>query len=204
MKKLNPLMLSLAAAIALTGCMNQPKPGSPESAVLIQQKKEEKAQEANQAKIDAMPDWAKVPPESDLAIYGVGQSTHSDMSTARRAAIVRAQAQIAENMDSRLAQSTKVWFDESTFDATGNSDKVDQAIKTVVAETNLRGLKVKEVEFVATGAKVTAYALIEYPIGEANRALVEQIQKDAALAQEARKNDAFKELEAEVERLKKS
>jgi len=203
MKTVQVIAFSIATSVVLTGCVNQPKPGSPESAALIQQKKEEKVQEANQARIDALPDWAKIPPESDLAIYGVGSSTHSDMSTARRAAVVKAQAQIAENLDSRLSQATKVWFDESTFDATGNSDKVEQAIKTVVAETNLRGLKVKEVEFVATGTKVTAYALIEYPIGEANRALVEQIQKDAALAQEARKNDAFKELEAEVERLKK-
>lgn len=203
MKTSHTLMVALTTTFIMSGCVNQPKPGSPESAALIQQKKEEKVQEANQAKIDALPDWAKTLPESDLAIYGVGSSTHSDMSTARRAAIVKAQAQIAENLDSRLSQSTKVWFDESTFDATGNSDKVEQAIKTVVAETNLRGLKVKEIEFVATGTKVTAYALIEYAIGDANRALVEQIQKDAALAQEARKNDAFKELEAEVERLKK-
>ena len=194
----------VSSSILLTGCMNQPKPGSPESAALLQQKKVEKTQEANQARLDAMPDWAKILPESDLAVYGVGTSTHSDMSTARRAAIVKAQAVIAEAMDARLSQSTKVWFDESTFDATGNSDKVEQAIKTVVAETNLRGLKVKEIEFVATGAKVTAYALVEYPIGDANLSLVKKIQEDAQLVQEARKNDAFKELEAEVERLKKS
>jgi hypothetical protein len=204
MKKFIILALSLTTTIAMTGCVNLPKPGSPESAVLMQQEEDEKTQEANQAKLDALPEWAKIPPASNLAIYGVGSSTHSDMSTARRAAIVKAQAQIAENLDSSLSQSTKVWFDESTFDVTGNSDKVEQAIKTVVAETNLRGLKIQEIEFVATGSKVTAYALIEYPIGEANRALVEQIQKDAALTQEARKNDAFKELEAEVERLKES
>ena len=35
----------------------------------------------------------------------------------------------------------------------------------------------KEVKFAATGSKVTAYALIEYPIGDADRALVEEIQK---------------------------
>ncbi|MBU24829.1 MAG: hypothetical protein CMD99_02235 [Gammaproteobacteria bacterium] len=204
MKTSHKLLILLTTGFILTGCINQPKPGSPESAALIQQKKEEKVQEANQAQIDALPEWAKIPPESDLAIYGVGSSTHSDMSTARRAAIVKAQAQVAENLDSRLSQSTKVWFDESTFDATGNSDKVEQAIKTVVAETTLRGLKIKEIKFAATGSKVTAYTLIEYPIGDANRALVEQIRKDAALAQEARKNDAFKELEAEVERLKNS
>ena len=203
MNKLITMTATLAASLLLTACANQPKPGTPESTLIIQEKKEEKAQESNQAKLDAMPDWAKTPPTSDLAIYGIGSSTHSDMSTARRAAIVRAQAEVASQLDARLSQLTKVWFDETTFDATGNSDKVEQAIKTVVAETNLTGLKVKDTDFVATGSKVTAYALVEYPIGDANRALVQKIQKDAALAQEARKNDAFKELEAEVDRLKK-
>ena len=203
MRRTHILVAIVAASTTLTGCLNQPKPGTPESAALIQKEKEEKVQESNQARLDAMPDWVKSPPASDLAIYGIGSSTHSDMSTARRAAIVKAQAEVAGQLDALFSSMTKVWFDESTFDATGNSDKVEQAIKTVVAETNLRGLKVKETEFLATGTKVTAYALIEFPIGDANRAMVEQIQRDAALAQEARKNDAFKELEAEVERLKK-
>ena len=184
-------------------CANQPKPGTPESALIIQEKKEEKAQESNQAKLDAMPDWAKTPPTSDLAIYGIGSSTHSDMSTARRAAIVRAQAEVASQLGARLSALGKLWFDDETFNTTGNSDKFAETIKTLIEETNLTGLKVKDTDFVATGSKVTAYALVEYPIGDANRALVQKIQKDAALAQEARKNDAFKELEAEVDRLKK-
>ena len=194
--------ISLVAVIVLSGCAYQPKPGSVEATALIQEKIEQKALEANREKIDELPDWATTPPQSDLAIYGVGSSTHSDMSTARRAAIVKAEAEIAEKLDSLLSQSTKVWFDESTYDATGNSDKVSQAIKSVVKETNLRGLTVKEIKFIATGSKVTAFALIEYPIGQANKALVQQIQKDAALSQEARKNEAFKKLEAELERLK--
>lgn len=202
MNKITLASTVLLSSLVLTGCANQPKPGTPESAALIQKEKEERMQENNQARLDAMPAWVVNPPVSDLAMYGVGSSTHSDMSTARRAAVVKAQADVAGQLDALLSSMTKVWFDETTFDATGNSDKVEQAIKTVIAETNLRGLKVKETEFLATGSKVTAYALVEYPIGEANRALVQQIQRDAGLAQEARKNDAFKELEAEVERLK--
>lgn len=201
MKPSQTLVVAGVASFCLVGCVNQPKPGTPESALLIQQKIEEKAKEVNQAKIDAMPEWAKVPPESDIALYGVGTSTHSDMSTARRAAVVKAQAEIAESLQTELTQNSKVWFDEATFDITGNSDKVEQAIKLVVSMT-LRGLNVKDVQFVATGSKVTAYALVEHPIGDANRALVEQISKDDALTQEARKNKVFEELEAEIKRLK--
>ena len=136
-----------------------------------------------------------------MAIYGIGDSLHSDLSTARRAATLKAQAAIAEATESFIAAQTKVFFDSQTLEATGNSDMVDQVIKNVVKETQLRGAKIKDSKFVATNGKVQAYVLVEYPIGAANLALVDQIKKDAELTQRARRSEAFKELEKEVERM---
>ena len=193
-----------AATLILTGCVNQPKPGTPESAALIQEKKIEKATEALDKRISEAPEWYLTPPASDLAIYGIGDSLHSDLSTARRAATLKAQAAIAEATESFIASQTKVFFDGETFEATGNSDMVDQVIKNVVKETQLRGAKIKDSKFVATNGKVQAYVLVEYPIGAANQALVDQIKKDATLTQRARRSEAFKELEKEVERIRNS
>ena len=117
---------------------------------------------------------------------------------------MKAQAAIAEATESFIASQTKVFFDGETFEATGNSDLVDQVIKNVVKETQLRGAKLKDSKFVATNGKVQAYVLVEYPIGAANQALVDQIKKDATLTQRARRSEAFKELEKEVERMKNS
>jgi len=193
-----------AVSLILSGCVNQPKPGTPESAALIQEKKIEKATEALDKRISEAPDWYLTPPTSDLAIYGIGDSLHSDLSTARRAATLKAQAAIAEATESFIAAQTKVFFDSQTFEATGNSDMVDQVIKNVVKETQLRGAKIKDSKFVATNGKVQAYVLVEYPIGAANQALVDQIKKDAELTQRARRSEAFKELEKEVERMRNS
>lgn len=202
MANLKLVLLSLTAAGILGGCVNEPKPGTPESAALIQEKKIEKATEALEDRISEAPDWYLTPPASDFAIYGIGDSLHSDLSTARRAATLKAQAAIAESTESYIASQTKVFFDGDTFGATGNSDIVDQVIKNVVRETQLRGAKVKDSKFVAVEGKVQAYVLVEYPIGAANQALVDQIKKDATLTQQARRSEAFKELEKEVERLK--
>ena len=193
-----------ATSLILAGCVNQPKPGTPESAALIQEKKKEKATEALDKRISEAPDWYLTPPASDLAIYGIGDSLHSDLSTARRAATLKAQAAIAEATESFIASQTKVFFDGDTFEATGNSDIVDQVIKNVVKETRLRGAKVKDSKFVAVDGKVQAYVLVEYATGSANQALVDEIRKDATLTQRARRSEAFKELEKEVERMRNS
>jgi len=97
-----------------------------------------------------------------------------------------------------------VFFDGETFETTGNSDIVDQVIKNVVKETRLIGAKVKETKVVAVDGKVQAYVLVEYPIGAANQTLVNEIKKDATLTQRARRSEAFKELEKEVERMRNS
>lgn len=204
MANIKALSISLIAASILVGCVNQPKPGSPESAVLIQEKKKEQATAALDKRISEAPDWYLTPPQSDLALYGIGDSLHSDLSTARRAATLKAQAAIAESTESYIASQTKVFFDGDTFEATGNSDVVDQVIKNVVKETQIRGAKIKDSKFVAVDGKVQAYVLVEYPIGAANQALVDQIKQDAKLTQQARRSEAFKELEKEVERLKAS
>ena len=193
-----------ATSLILAGCVNQPKPGTPESAALIQEKKKEKATEALDKRISEAPDWYLTPPASDLAIYGIGDSLHSDLSTVRRAATLKAQAAIAEATESFIASQTKVFFDGDTFEATGNSDIVDQVIKNVVKETRLRGAKVKDSKFVAVDGKVQAYVLVEYATGSANQALVDEIRKDATLTQRARRSEAFKELEKEVERMRNS
>ena len=193
-----------AASLIVTGCVNQPNPGTPESAALLQEKQKERATEALEKRISEAPDWYLNPPASDLALYGIGDSRHSDLSTARRAATMKAQAAIAEATESFIASQTKVFFDGETFETTGNSDIVDQVIKNVVKETRLIGAKVKETKVVAVDGKVQAYVLVEYPIGAANQTLVNEIKKDATLTQRARRSEAFKELEKEVERMRNS
>ena len=48
MKTVNIIVGTLTTTLILSGCANNPKPGSPESAALIQQKKKKKYKEVNQ------------------------------------------------------------------------------------------------------------------------------------------------------------
>jgi hypothetical protein len=66
----------------------------------------------------------------------------------------------------------------------------------------LKGAKVKDAAFVAVDGKVQAYVLVEYPTGAAKKTLIEEIQKDKDLTQKARRSEAFRELEKEIDRLR--
>ena len=57
----------------------------------------------------------------------------------------------------------------------------------------------EEVKIVPVGTSYRTYVLLAYPIGEANRVLVDQLRKNTVLAAKIRSVKAFKELENEVD-----
>ena len=189
-------------SLILTGCVNQPKPGTPESAALIQEKKLEKTNEALEERISQIPDWYNKPPKSDYAFYGVGDSLQNDLRTARRSATLSARADIAAQLEVYVTGKASSFADGDTSNATGNSDIFEEVIKSTVREINLNGASIKETKVVASGGKVQAFVLVEFPKGDANQELVKQIKKNAKLTQRARRSEAFKELEKEVERMR--
>ena len=52
--------------------------------------------------------------------------------------------------------------------------------------------------------KFQFYVLLEYPIGQANQALLNQIKKDEILSTQKDADKAMAELEAEIEKRRKS
>ncbi len=65
----------------------------------------------------------------------------------------------------------------------------------LISEANLTGYAVKEQKFIPSGGQYRAYVLLQYPLGSANRLLVDQVGKDAALQGQLRASKAFRELE---------
>jgi len=193
----------LSATFVISGCVNQPKEGSPEAAYALKQEKIERADEARQKIIDAEPDWYQKPPaDTTETLYVVTQARHDDSALARISALELAKGQMAGKIQTYVSTQIKTFFGDKVV-GTGNTVSIDGTVKTVAPEVTLRGLAESDSKAVVAEGKVTVYLLTQYPLGEANTLLLEAIRKDKTLELEAQKNDAFKELEAEVERLKK-
>ena len=189
-------------SLILTGCINQPKPGSPEAAALIEEKKIDKATENLEKRIEGEPKWATERPKKPGFLYGFGESLQDDISTARRSATLKAQVDIAGQIRQSVSNLTKGFQDQSTITATGNSDVYGEVNKRVIAELEIKRASVKETKVIAVGGKVQAWVLVEYPEYEVKREVVDQIKKDKEASQQANKLELFKELEKEVERMR--
>ena len=79
------------------------------------------------------------------------------------------------------------------------SQQFTQATKTVVS-TTLSGTRVKDKKYSKDGDIYRAYVIVEYPVGAANEALLQQIKKNEQLLTRLRASQAYKELDAEVKK----
>jgi hypothetical protein len=154
----------------------------------------------SQTEAGDIPDWFLTLPEDPNYVFAAKTATSQDMQLAIDKATTDARAEIGRTVELKLEGLQKS-FDEEVGvreNATLLS-QYTQATKTVVS-TSLSGSKVKDKEFFKDGEIWRSYVLVEYPIGEANNAFVQQIKKQEELYTRFRSSETFKELEDEVKK----
>jgi len=89
---------------------------------------------------------------------------------------------------------------------TGENEPIQQEskiiTKNVTIEAKLAGYKQIQAEAQNVGSKFQVYILLEYPIGQANQALVNQIKDNEILSTQQSADEALAELEAEINKKK--
>ena len=191
----------LLVSVVVIGCSSNPAPGTPAAAAAQEEEKQERQKTIQETAVEEAPEWYLRPPVSDTALYGIGEALQDSLKAARRASVLSAQADLANRVQGYVKGKTEAMFDSETFEALGIDQFVTDVIKSVTGPTQLSGLTVLDSKFVAVEGKIQGYAIVEYPVGLANRALVNELKRDQRLAQEARRSKAFAELEEEISRL---
>ena len=200
-------LLTYAGIITLLITLNAcaPRPGTPEAALKIK-KEAIKVQEKKVDKtVSSIPQWCLNPPQSDLAFSACGFGNSSNMNMAKSRALLSAKRDLVDTFKSYV--STKM---EDFIKTTGTSanEQVKQAseivTKNISVETKLTGYRQKKTEVFSIDGKYQFYILLEYPVGQANQALLDQIKKDEILSTQKDADKAMAELEAEIEKRRKS
>ena len=191
----------LIIGMLVLGCASNPAPGTTAAAAAQEEEKQERQKTIQETAVDEAPDWYVTPPVSDTALYGIGEALQDTLKAARRASVLSAQADLASRVEGYVKGKTEAMFDSETFEALGVDQFITDVIKSVTGPTQLSGLTVLDSKFVAVEGKIQAYAIVEYPVGVANRALVDELKRDQRLDQEARRSKAFAELEEELANL---
>lgn len=154
--------------------------------------------DANKDTLKKMPDWFIEPPSDASYLYATATMTSRDLQMSVEKAKVQAQNNLAEQLGTNLGALTKQFREEVGFQEDSEMlESMSQAIKLVTQQT-LIGARIDKREVMAEGDIYRAYVLMSLPIGEASRALMEQIKANKRLYTEFKASKAFQELDAEL------
>lgn len=188
------LPFALAAVALLAAC--SPDPGSPAWTASQAQKREEARAAAVKGAVDEIPSWYSAAADDEFSITAPGTAASTDLQFALDKAVLAAKRSLADRLNSKLSAKIKEFTAEAT---TGEIPQVtsesERTTINLISEVTLTGYAVKEQKFIPSGGQYRAYVLLQYPLGSANRLLVEQVGKDAALQGRLRASKAFQELE---------
>jgi hypothetical protein len=194
--------LAAFLVIALQGCAT-PKPGSPEAKALVIKEIQEQKAEAVEDTVSNMPSWCIKIPTSDLAQYSCGSGLSSNLNVARTRALLEAKRILADQFYGKISDSIKVAITSGGSEENEEIlQKITTATKNIIIEAKLTGYSQKETETQAIGAKYRHYVLLEYPLGVANTAFINELKQNESIRTDAAAEKALAELEAEINKRK--
>ena len=156
--------------------------------------------ELSQADAGDFPEWYLNTPTDPNYIFVPRSATSRDMQLSIDKAVTDARAEVGRIVETKVEALQKSFSEEvGVGDNSTLLQQFTSASKTVVS-TSLSGSQVKKQEVLKDGEVWRSYVLVEYPIGEANVAFMQQMKKQEELYTRYRSSETFKELEEEVKK----
>ena len=158
---------------------------------------------SEQAMADAdtaeIPSWFVNPPEDPNYFFTASTAASRDLQTAINQATTDARAELGRNVEVQVEAMQKNFTEEVGVDEDATFRQMFEEVSRTVVATSLSGSQVKEQHHERDGNMWRAYVLMEYPIGAANKQLMEQLQEEEEMYTRFRQSQAFEELEQAVQ-----
>jgi len=150
-----------------------------------------------------IPEWFLNPPSDPNYLFASNQANSKQMQLALDKAAVDARAEIGRQYEVKIKNYQKKFDEEigDPADATINS-LFSQVTKTVVS-TVLSGSQIIKKNVCEKDMGYDGFVLVQYPVGAANEAFLQQLKKNNELKIRYEATKAFEELEKEVEEYEK-
>jgi hypothetical protein len=192
------VVLILAGSF-LVGCAATP--GTPAAVYEQEEKKEEARVEAAKTTVSELPDWYTKLPQDAHAVYAAGTATSPDLQLAMDKGTLNAKRTLADRINGLISSKMKEFVSEvGQGEDTQVITEVERVTTNLITEVNVAGYSQADAKVLSQGNKYRAYVLLQYPIGKANRLLMDQVKKSRVLESKLRASKAFKELEEEIKR----
>jgi len=145
-----------------------------------------------------VPDWYTNVPKDPSMFFAPSSQVSSDMQLAVDKAMNAARTELGRMVETKISGLQKR-FTEETGTANNSQllDMFTQASKNVVS-TSLSGSKESKKKIVKDGNNWRAYVLVEYSVGAASEALMQQIKTNEQMYTRFRASKAFEDLDKET------
>jgi hypothetical protein len=179
--------LALIAALSMTGCHRS----ASKSGMLPPPSRET---------VKHLPDWYLKPPKDNNYLFGAATAVSQDLQVAIDKAQAEGRNLVAQQLEVKYGSLTKRFVEE-----TGKSvdsqllDQYTSVYKGTVSQV-LYGSRPRQATVRAEGPVYRAFVLMEVPTGEAAKKLMEQVKANELLYTRFRASEAFKELDAEIQK----
>ena len=154
--------------------------------------------------LDNIPDWFKSQPNESENIFSAATAVTPDMQFSIDAAVLNAKVILADRINSRMrsqAKQFKAKVGSGDLDASVMSE-FERAVKNIIADTDVSGYNVRELDIVPHGTQYRAYVLLEYSDAEARKILTNRLRKDRMLFDKIRATKAWRELDENADKQK--
>jgi len=204
MKNSKITLLGAVSILALSACSSVQDtaiPGVGKKDAAVYQYKRNRVEE----QVSNIPDWFKKQPQDTGNIYSAGTSVTPEMQFSVDVAVLNAKVILADRINSRLqsqAKQFKAKLGSGDLDASVMTE-IERAVKNIIADTDVSGYHLKEVEVFPHGTQYRAFVLLEYSDAEARKILTNRIRKDEMLFNKLRATKAWKELDENAEKQNK-
>lgn len=198
---MNRSFIPLVIGVLALGACASPEPGTPAWTAQQEKLKQEARVDQVKSAVDDLPDWFTNPPTDEFSVYAPGTSTSADLQFAQDKAVLSAKRALADRINSKLSAKMKEYVSESGAgeDAVVNQE-AERVTSNLITEVNVAGYNIVKTKFLPSGPQYRAYVLLQYPLGKANRILVDQVNRDNLLQGRLRASKAFEELEADIQK----
>jgi hypothetical protein len=149
------------------------------------------------------PAWFLSTPTDPSYLFAVATMTSRDMQVAIQKAETQARTNLAQQMESKVANLTKQFQEEVGADEDSELLQQFTSVTKIVTQQTLSGARSDEKELLSEKGIYRAYVLMSLPIGEANQQLMEKIKANQALYTRFRATKGFEELNKEIDALNK-
>ena len=197
MNNIKLISSAVAIAIGLSACQTNKESITANPQIVYQTNTVSK-------QIEQIPEWYLNIPSGDDTIYSSGSARAPDLQLAVDIAIMNAKTTLADRINGKLDSMTKSFvakIGSSDLD-TSVLNEIEKVSKNVIASVDVAGYIIDKSDVTQEGAQYRAYVLLAYNNEEATKVLMNRMKRDKMIYSRIRSTEAWKELEAEVNKSK--